>query len=307
MTLEDLCRALLPPAVMELSGSDGNRGVPRVPPSLQLADLNQDGLISHSEYVFFITLLSIRPRDLFIAFRMFDLDQNGTLDARELQTVLRVLNMKNPCMLSLLETEDLDLSDEKLPEIAGEVELDTLMAFFRASDGKVTYRSFMEVFAQVHRSVHEIEFELWDHEHNGYMTPFQFGLSIASRAPPSDIDEYVGRAQILRDMEGRITPEENHEFLIALDSLEKIVSAINLYTLDKPNRFNKGSFARAFTAVTGFTIPSIMVDVIFVMLDRDGDGVLDFDELVTALRRHKLSTRTEQTTTWRCVRSCFVN
>jgi EF hand len=281
MTVEDLCRALLPPALLQLtssalvswsasssssasspssvSSSCGSHSSapassstslssvslsspssspspfppPPLPPSppprslpipegIRLADLNHDGLISHSEYVFFVTLLSIRPRDLAIAFRMFDLDENGSLDAQELQTVLHVLNTKNPCMLSAMEhgqdravdspstnmhqhpvsayratpsyTDSTHtsargggtLSSEALHLLseAGEVHVDTIMGLFRASEqGLVSYDRFMEVFTAVHRSVHELEFALLDQDAHGYLTPYQFGISIASRAP----------------------------------------------------------------------------------------------------------------------------
>jgi Ca2+-binding EF-hand superfamily protein len=83
------------------------------------------------------------------------------------------------------------------------------------------------------------------------------------------------------------------------------VSAIELYTLAKENHFDKRNLARAFAAVTDFEISQTMVDVLFVMLDRNDDGVLDSEELVTALRRHKLNTRLPTTSTWQCVRHCF--
>ncbi|KAJ6355168.1 hypothetical protein OIU77_005709 [Salix suchowensis] len=56
MTPEDLMRAV----------------VPVFPPS-------DDGLISFSEYIFFVTLLSIPESSFSVAFKMFDLDNNGFL------------------------------------------------------------------------------------------------------------------------------------------------------------------------------------------------------------------------------------
>ncbi|KAL9377071.1 hypothetical protein Peur_031191 [Populus x canadensis] len=42
-----------------------------------LFDTNSDGLISFSEYIFFVTLLSIPELSFSVAFKMFDLDNNG--------------------------------------------------------------------------------------------------------------------------------------------------------------------------------------------------------------------------------------
>ncbi|KAL8126094.1 hypothetical protein AgCh_013396 [Apium graveolens] len=46
-----------------------------------LFDTNNDGLISFSEYIFFVTLLSIPESSFSVAFKMFDLDNNGVAAA----------------------------------------------------------------------------------------------------------------------------------------------------------------------------------------------------------------------------------
>jgi Ca2+-binding EF-hand superfamily protein len=50
------------------------------------------------------------------------------------------------------------------------------------------------------------------------------------------------------------------------------------------SEFTKGHFARAVRAVAGVTLSPLQVDVIFTVFDRDGDGSLDFHELVTTLK-----------------------
>ncbi|ESR63599.1 hypothetical protein CICLE_v10008054mg [Citrus x clementina] len=42
-----------------------------------LFDMNNDGLISFKEYIFFVTLLSIPESSFSVAFKMFDIDNNG--------------------------------------------------------------------------------------------------------------------------------------------------------------------------------------------------------------------------------------
>ncbi|KAL2572984.1 hypothetical protein AAZV13_17G098200 [Glycine max] len=87
MTPADLMRAIVP----VFPPSESNRvreGFLRgelVPGELQcepsknfmLFDTNNDGLISFVEYIFFVTLLSIPESSFSVAFKMFDIDNNG--------------------------------------------------------------------------------------------------------------------------------------------------------------------------------------------------------------------------------------
>lgn len=57
----------------------------------KLADTDGDGLISFSEYLFFITLLSIPEKQFKIAFQMFDLDGNGSVDLNEFRQVVSMM------------------------------------------------------------------------------------------------------------------------------------------------------------------------------------------------------------------------
>ncbi|KAL1308863.1 hypothetical protein AAHE18_17G135700 [Arachis hypogaea] len=44
-----------------------------------LFDTNNDGVISFPEYIFFVTLLSVPESSFTVAFKMFDLNNNGQL------------------------------------------------------------------------------------------------------------------------------------------------------------------------------------------------------------------------------------
>ncbi|KAL6974037.1 hypothetical protein U1Q18_028220 [Sarracenia purpurea var. burkii] len=87
MTPADLMRAVVP--VFPPSGSNRIRegslkgewapGELHCAPSsfFMLFDTNNDGLISFAEYIFFVTILNIPESSFSVAFKMFDLDNNG--------------------------------------------------------------------------------------------------------------------------------------------------------------------------------------------------------------------------------------
>uniref|UniRef100_A0A7S3DA12 EF-hand domain-containing protein n=1 Tax=Palpitomonas bilix TaxID=652834 RepID=A0A7S3DA12_9EUKA len=60
----------------------------------KLADTDGDGLISFSEYLFFVTLLSIPEKQFRIAFQMFDLDGNGSVDLAEFRQVVTMMSAR---------------------------------------------------------------------------------------------------------------------------------------------------------------------------------------------------------------------
>ncbi len=51
--------------------------------TVRLVDVNGDGLVSFAEYIFFITILSIAPEELEIAFRLYDVDGSGEMSLEE--------------------------------------------------------------------------------------------------------------------------------------------------------------------------------------------------------------------------------
>ncbi|KAB2629432.1 calcium uptake protein 1 [Pyrus ussuriensis x Pyrus communis] len=102
----DLMRAIVPvfpPSESNLV-RDGylrgerNPGDLRCSPSefFMLFDVNNDGHISlKSEYIFFVTLLSIPESSFSVAFKMFDLDDSGQIDKEEFKKVMALMRVCN--------------------------------------------------------------------------------------------------------------------------------------------------------------------------------------------------------------------
>ena len=66
----------------ELSGLMSSLGVPE---SSIFHKLGAGGLISFSDYIFLLTVLSTSRRHFEIAFKMFDLNGDGDVDAKEFE------------------------------------------------------------------------------------------------------------------------------------------------------------------------------------------------------------------------------
>ncbi|KAL2318055.1 hypothetical protein Fmac_031931 [Flemingia macrophylla] len=97
----DLMRAVVPvfpPSESHLVRDgylEGERrpGHLRCPPSefFMLFDVNNDGLISFKEYIFFVTLLGIPESSFSVAFKMFDVDNSGEISKEEFKKVMALM------------------------------------------------------------------------------------------------------------------------------------------------------------------------------------------------------------------------
>ncbi|KAJ6435703.1 hypothetical protein OIU84_000836 [Salix udensis] len=157
MTPEDLMRAVVP----VFPPSESNRvreGFLRgetVPGKLHCApsknfmlfDTNGDGLISFSEYIFFVTLLSIPESSFSAAFKMFDLDNNGQIDGEEFKKVMGLMRAQNRQGASHRDGRRFGL------KVAEPVENGGLLEYFFGKDGKTCLQH--ERFVQFLRDLHD--------------------------------------------------------------------------------------------------------------------------------------------------------
>ncbi|KAJ6857458.1 Calcium-binding EF hand family protein [Populus alba x Populus x berolinensis] len=157
MTPADLMRAVVP----VFPPSESNRvreGFLRgetVPGELHCApsrffmlfDTNSDGLISFSEYIFFVTLLSIPESSFSVAFKMFDLDNNGQIDGEEFKKVMALMRAQNRQGPSHRDGRRFGL------KVAEPVENGGLLEYFFGKDGRTCLQQ--ERFVPFFRDFHD--------------------------------------------------------------------------------------------------------------------------------------------------------
>mmetsp|Transcript_25621 Transcript_25621/g.64301 ORF Transcript_25621/g.64301 Transcript_25621/m.64301 type:complete len:486 (-) Transcript_25621:75-1532(-) len=306
MTLDDLCAALLPFDHRPESEIPSMKQQP--PEFFKKIDIDKNGLIDFGEYLLFVTLLGIPRTDFKVAFRMFDKDLSGFIDRAELVELLQILRTKNPFagkardFFNPFHTG----SDRNFTENAQNPP--ALKAFF-GDNQYVTFEDFVRVFNDLHNAVLQLEFDRYDKGRTGFISARDFGLALIGYVNHKDIESYVARAHSLKNRGGGISFEQFKNFNLALEQIEEIATAIEMYSTSS-DEFTKEDFARAVRAVANVTLSPLQVDVIFTVFDRDGDGALDFHELVTTLKA-----RTEKgmssprdlgiTRIFNCCLSCF--
>ncbi|XP_054806118.1 calcium uptake protein, mitochondrial-like [Prosopis cineraria] len=306
MTPADLMRAVVP--VFPPSGSSRVRegclpgeqhpGDLSCPPSqfFMLFDTNNDGLISFPEYIFFVTLLSIPESGFQVAFKMFDLDNNGHIDKQEFNKVMALMR-----------------SQHRQGDVTG-VEDGGLLQYFFGKEGKdcLNIEKFGQFLRDLHDEILRLEFSHYDYNERGSISARDFGLSLVASADINHINKLLDLVDELennphlRDI--RVTLEEFKAFAKLRKKLQSF--SLALFSYGKINgALTKTDFQRAAAQVCGVTITDNVVDIIFHVFDANRDGDLSADEFIRVIqmRQHnpsRLGCRSMMSCLFSCARNC---
>ncbi|KAL0490456.1 calcium uptake protein 1, mitochondrial [Acrasis kona] len=238
------------------------------------ADVNADRKISFPEYDLFITLLSLNPHQFSLAFRMFDADGNGFIDANEFKNVLQA-NKKHQ----------------------GPVDSNnSIMQYFFGpnQDRKVSFSDFIRFVNKCKDTILKLEFLQHDIEGRGAVSVEAFS-ELMTNSPHfntiNDISHFKKQLNLLKTNgffkpSGRVDYDTYKAFRVMSERIDDISFAMQLYT-SGGNAIGRDTFTRAVKNVGIVDIPSRVVDLVFALYDSDNNGTLDWKEFTTALHRKK--------------------
>ncbi|KAM4133294.1 hypothetical protein ACJW30_01G317600 [Castanea mollissima] len=294
MTPADLMRAIVPvfPPSESNRVREGYLRGERVPGELHCApskffmlfDTNNDGIISFAEYIFFVTLLSIPESSFTVAFKMFDLDNNGEIDREEFKKVMALLRSQN--------RQGAQSRDSMRLGLKVSVENGGLLEYFFGTDGKacLQHGRFVQFLRDLHDEILQLEFCHYDYSSRGTISAKDFALSLVASADINHINRMLDRVDELdnelhlRDI--RITFEEFKAFAELRKELQPLSLAI--FSYGKVNgSLTKNDFQRAAYQVCGISITDNVVDIIFHVFDSNRDGNLSSSEFVRVLQRRE--------------------
>ncbi|KAB1204657.1 Calcium uptake protein 1, mitochondrial [Morella rubra] len=247
-----------------------------------LFDVNNDGLISFKEYIFFVTLLSIPESSFFVAFKMFDIDNNGEIEKEEFKKVMALMRAQNRQGAQHRDGLRTGL------KFSGSVENGGLVEYFFGKDGKdpLQVDKFLQFMRDLHEEILRLEFTHYDYKLRGTISAKDFALSMVASAEMSHIGRLLDRVDELnsvsqlRDM--RITFEEFHTFAELRQKLRPF--SLALFTFGEVNGLlRKQDFQRAASHVCDVSLSDNVVEIIFHLFDTNRDGNLSCDEFVRVL------------------------
>lgn len=240
--------------------------------------LQDNGIITFSEYLFLLTILTKSQRGMEIAFKMLDKDGNGRLCKDEFFVLADMVNKKSSSK-SMALRHIKNESDECLSKTTL-----TMHFFGSRGTGQLTFQQFSKFMQDLQLEVFEMEFMEYS---RGMPTipedSFARLLLRNTSLEEEEIEKYLNRlCSRLKQRKG-ITLDQFLNFGMFLNNLEDFSLAMRIYSI-AGLAVTQEEFQRAVHISTGHVLHPYVVYTVFQLFDKDGDGKLSYGEFIELMK-----------------------
>ncbi|XP_059622414.1 calcium uptake protein 3, mitochondrial isoform X2 [Phlebotomus argentipes] len=275
-------------------------------------NLRDKGIVSYTEYLFLLSILT-KPHSAFrIAFNMFDTDGNQRVDKHEFLVMERIFSYawreKRGIGSDKEQTDYLMDNDEGLQR-RHKIDTTLQVHFFGSKGNKdLHYEGFYKFMDDLQTEVLELEFNEFS-KGKPAISEIDFA-TILLRYTYLDVDDHDKYLDRLLDRveEKGITFKEFRNFCQFLNNLEDFSIAMRMYTL-ADRAISKDEFSRAVKICTGFTLTPHIIKTVFALFDEDGDGLLSYKEFIAIMkdRLHRGCKSNQRVEGWDAFKACLKN
>ncbi|XP_063733207.1 calcium uptake protein 3, mitochondrial isoform X2 [Eleginops maclovinus] len=254
-------------------------------------NLRERGVISYTEYLFLICILTKPHAGFRIAFNMFDADGNEMVDKKEFLVLEQIFRKKK----ERKEVDDVHRFDQQSLQLYGQpksqphshvdekIETTLLVHFFgKKGKAELKFEDFYEFMDNLQTEVLEIEFLSYS---KGLPTISEedFARILLRYTNVDDVSEYLENLRHSLPDEKGITFEEFRSFFQFLNNLEDFAIAMQMYNF--ANRaIGQEEFTRAVYVATSIKLTRHLVNTVFKIFDQDHDGKLSHKEFVGVMK-----------------------
>ncbi|XP_017562523.1 calcium uptake protein 3, mitochondrial isoform X2 [Pygocentrus nattereri] len=256
-------------------------------------NLHEKGIISYTEYLFLLCILTKPHAGFRIAFNMFDADGNEMVDKREFMVLEEIFRKKND---KKERGGDSDSSSQLSVELYGcqgsvsnaqvqeNITDTTLLLHFFGKKGKteLNFEDFYRFMDNLQTELLEIEFLAYS---KGMTTISEedFARILLRYTTVDNISSYLENVrQSIPDEKG-ITFEEFRSFFQFLNNLEDFAIAMQMYNFASRS-IGQDEFARAVYVATGLKLSRHLVNIVFKIFDVDHDDQLSYKEFIGIMK-----------------------
>ncbi|XP_063740421.1 calcium uptake protein 3, mitochondrial isoform X7 [Eleginops maclovinus] len=257
-------------------------------------NLRERGIISYTEYLFLLCILTKPHAGFKIAFNMFDADGNQMVDKREFLVLQEIFRKKNE---KRGRKGDAEKSAQLSMQLYGyqvapmnsradeSITIDTtLLVHFFGKKGKaeLTFDDFYRFMDNLQTEVLEIEFLTYS---KGMTTISEedFAKILLRFTNVENISAYLENVRHCIPDEKGITFDEFRSFFQFLNNLEDFAIAMQMYNFASRS-IGQDEFARAVYVATGLKLTRHLVHTIFKIFDVDHDDQLSHKEFIGIMK-----------------------
>nr|XP_055191374.1 calcium uptake protein 3, mitochondrial isoform X2 [Nyctereutes procyonoides] len=277
-------------------------------------NLKEKGVISYTEYLFLLCILTKPHAGFRIAFNMFDTDGNEMVDKKEflvLQEIFRKKNEKRETKgdeekraMLVLKTDAEELvsrsywdtlrrntsqalfSDlaERADDITSLVTDTTLLVHFFGKKGKaeLNFEDFYRFMDNLQTEVLEIEFLSYSNGMNT-ISEEDFAHILLRYTNVENTSVFLENVRYSIPEEKGITFDEFRSFFQFLNNLEDFAIALNMYNFASRS-IGQDEFKRAVYVATGLKLSPHLVNTVFKIFDVDKDDQLSYKEFIGIMK-----------------------
>lgn len=244
------------------------------------------GLISFSDYIFLLTVLSTSRRHFEIAFKMFDLNGDGNVDAKEFEVVTNL--MKSQSSMGARHRDHQNTGSTFKGINSG------LITFFfgENKEGILTVEKFLEFQRRLQNEILKLEF-------NRKCDANKTDAKISEKEFADLLIAYAGfpakkKAKMMKrvkkafgNVQHGIGLQDYLNFYQVLYAINDIDTALTFYHIAGAP-IERSTMKHVAQTVAGVDLSDHVVDVVFVLFDENGDGKLSNKEFVSVMKQRAM-------------------
>ncbi|KAM6429903.1 calcium uptake protein 3, mitochondrial isoform 4-T4 [Rhynochetos jubatus] len=245
-------------------------------------NLNDKGVISYTEYLFLLCILTKPHAGFRIAFNMFDTDGNEMVDKKEFLVLQEIFRKKN-------EKRERKGDEEKramlrADDISSSLSDTTLLVHFFGKKGKaeLNFEDFYRFMDNLQTEVLEIEFLSYSNGMNT-ISEEDFAHILLRYTNVENTSSYLENMRCRIPEEKGITFEEFRSFFQFLNNLEDFTIAMQMYNFASRS-IGQDEFKRAVYVATGVKLSPHLVNTVFKIFDVDRDDQLSYKEFIGIMK-----------------------
>ncbi|XP_050670899.1 calcium uptake protein 1 homolog, mitochondrial isoform X2 [Leptidea sinapis] len=246
--------------------------------------LGSSGLITFSDYIFLLTVLSTSRRHFEIAFRMFDLNGDGDVDCEEFEKVAALIRQQ-----SSIGSRHRDHANTG-NTFKGINSALTTYFFGPKLNEKLTIEKFLDFQQQLQKEILSLEFQRKQPDDNGRITEADFAELLLAYAgyPAKKKARMLKRVKrAFRDHGVGITKDDYLKFFHLLNNINDVDTALTFYhiagaSIDQP------TLRHVARTVAHVDLDPHVINVVFTIFDENMDGQLSNREFVAVMKNRLL-------------------
>ncbi|XP_031622899.1 calcium uptake protein 1 homolog, mitochondrial-like isoform X2 [Contarinia nasturtii] len=246
--------------------------------------LGSYGLISFSDYIFLLTVLSTSRRHFEIAFRLFDLNGDGDVDSSEFDKVATLVQKQTS-----IGNRHRDHSNTG-NTFKGVNSALTTYFFGKKMDKKLTIEKFLEFQQQIQKEILSLEFRRKNPNDENKISESDFAELLLAYAGLSEKKKSKKMKRVkrrFRDHGVGISLKEYLDFFHFLNNINDVDTALTFYHIAGAS-IDQQTLKHVAKTVAHVELSDHVVDVVFTIFDENMDNQLSNREFVAVMKNRLL-------------------